>query len=138
MPAAARDRDFPALAASAPKWARDRIIKGVPRLAAADLDRLEDGPVRDDPPPDGPRAQILHLVLVQDPVELRVADSVPEWRTVRNYGRPVTCVPQRVRAMAIDRASLDGQDNSVRVSPDLNDHPHDQTCPAKWPASIDR
>jgi hypothetical protein len=90
MPAAARGRDFPALVAGAPKWAHVQVIKGVPPLAAADLDRLADDPVRHDPVPDGPRAQTLHRVLAQDPAALRVADSVPACQTVRNCARPAT------------------------------------------------
>ena len=47
-----------------------------------------------------------------------MADSVPAWRIVRNYNRPVTCVPQRVQAMAIDRALPHGRDNNVQFRRD--------------------
>ena len=136
MPAAPRP-GLSSVGGQRPKWAHVRIIKRVHRSAEADLRKAAGGPVRDDPEPDGPRAPTLHHVLVQDPVGLRVADSVPAWRIVRNYDRPVTCVPQRVRAMAIGPALPRDRDNNDPVLLDFSDHPHDH-CPGRWPVWTDR
>jgi hypothetical protein len=122
--AAALDPAFPASVVTGHKWERGQIIKDV-RRSAADLPKAVAAPARRG---------------LRDRTSLNVpavADSDPEWRIDRNYGRPGTCIPRTGRASATGPVWPVGRDN-VRVSPECNDHPRDRHCPVRRPAWIDR